>query len=899
MASNPSTMRLSVFFLLIPAAFGLSSRAGEIEAQRVPLVASTVIRIARSSDGLTFQESDDVFLIHAASPDLEIVRKDRMVAVFDFAGVEEGQPPRSCVSQSNDGGRTWSPLSPIRMKRVRSDWPGPQHADLVRVGRSQWRLYFMMQRRGQGDERSVSRRKRSYIQSALTRNGLDYVFDRRMRHPTDSPGGAHPMAVWFGRRVHLYYEGGEREASASDKAQTSVQHLISRRGDRFAILRPVDSSGARFVGSLVRLPRGIRAYVSTPAGIVSYVSADGREWAREPGVRLPRGWDPAVTRLPDGSYLMLYCDVLDQEARSATVLVAESGADREEWTNFLAEEPEPPDEDDALEQRDEVIADASADDREDLDLADLADAEPETWDEEAEYQIAVNDEVADSNDAIDGEALVDEYAEEMRADPDALATDDQRDEPVGEDFDAPPSEGYDWMDTWDPDTADGFAPLPDFETKVDYNEWLREFGSNQPEVNAYDAYVVLTDDDKGAPEWPELNDMFHGDYEGPPIPWSPDDHPEWEATNQAMQDLVDKYREATEIEEYALPIEYSDAVLDEFPDRQPLLIGLRLPHLSRHRELLRATLADAWRVGEDGKVSSKKMIDAWRTTLRGASHMTQGSTLIEDLVGLAERAQVQENARWALRHGVFKGGELEGALDTLREYDRGVTGMSTALRGEHAFAMDITQYLFAPKKRGDAPQPRLDRIEAIIDTSWFDDGSKADDAIANIAAMGPQEIRNTVDAFTTHYRELEAQMSIGYPDVRASDVAAIEARHVHTSPVTEMFLPALSRYYHLQARGEASRRATQLAYATHIFKEHNGRWPSSLSELPAEFGETMRTDPFSGDYFGYRVTEDGPTIYSASENGVDDGGVHSPRWADKIDNEAGSDDHVFWPPQPK
>lgn len=41
MASNPSTMRLSVFFLLIPAAFGLSSRAGEIEAQRVPLVAST------------------------------------------------------------------------------------------------------------------------------------------------------------------------------------------------------------------------------------------------------------------------------------------------------------------------------------------------------------------------------------------------------------------------------------------------------------------------------------------------------------------------------------------------------------------------------------------------------------------------------------------------------------------------------------------------------------------------------------------------------------------------------------------------------------------------------------------------------------------------------------------
>ena len=61
----------------------------------------------------------------------------------------------------------------------------------------------------------------------------------------------------------------------------------------------------------------------------------------------------------------------------------------------------------------------------------------------------------------------------------------------------------------------------------------------------------------------------------------------------------------------------------------------------------------------------------------------------------------------------------------------------------------------------------------------------------------------------------------------------------------------------------------------------------------------MRIDPLTGDYFGYRVTDDGPTIYTASENDVVDDGIHSPRWDDEIENAAGSDDHVFWPPQPR
>ncbi len=99
--------------------------------------------------------------------------------------------------------------------------------------------------------------------------------------------------------------------------------------------------------------------------------------------------------------------------------------------------------------------------------------------------------------------------------------------------------------------------------------------------------------------------------------------------------------------------------------------------------------------------------------------------------------------------------------------------------------------------------------------------------------------------------------------------------------------------------GRASRRATQLAYATELYKARHGRYPSSLEELPNDRGETMKLDPFTGDYFGYRLTDDGPRIYSRSEDGIDNGGSHSPKWDRDGGNEEGSDDHVFWPPQPR
>src|SRR5262249_39820727 len=144
----------------------------------------------------------------------------------------------------------------------------------------------------------------------------------------------------------------------------------------------------------------------------------------------------------------------------------------------------------------------------------------------------------------------------------------------------------------------------------------------------------------------------------------------------------------------------------------------------------------------------------------------------------------------------------------------------------------------------------------------------------------PADVKKTLNAFETYYGEAKQAMATGYPQVRMDDMNKMAERHIEVSPMTKALLPAFGRIQKTRARSEASRRATQLSYAVHIFKEQNGRWPQSLNELPDRFSQTMRTDPFTGGQFGYRVDQKGPVIYSLSENGKDDGGVHSKTWDD-------------------
>jgi len=464
------------------------------------------------------------------------------------------------------------------------------------------------------------------------------------------------------------------------------------------------------------------------------------------------------------------------------------------------------------------------------------------------------------------------------------------------------------LDGYDPAATDGFAPKPTFDHKVNYTLWYQQYALGHPEDNAaelYAAFMPQPGDGPGdKPVWPEFHDMYHDpDFEGPPVPWDPKDHPEWEATSEAAADLFEKYRAAAQHRGYAIKFvtEYNpdasstDADNTLNADEKDLLIGILLPNLSSHRTLAKAMLADAWRA-PNGKVSAERMHTTIDTALRAANHMYQGSTLIEDLVGIAIARLANINARWALKRGVFSPDEMKDMLDSLQARDNPPRALSDILGGEHAFAMDFAQHLFTPPTANGEPHFNHRRTERAM--AWWNEPDKVPALVERISHMTPDDVYTSLAVLDNYYRELGEMMQIGYPTVHAEDIDALQHRATHASALTESILPGLSRYYELTVRSVADRRATQVAFATEVFNAEHGRYPTSLDELPVGDDGTMTIDPFTGEPFGYKLTESGPRIYSLSENGIDDGGSHSPRWGDRGGNEAGSDDYVFWPPQP-
>ena len=843
-----------------------------------PMPSATELRLAWSRDGRRFEDSGVVFVQRADAPALLALPNGRLVAMFDYAGNQHGAPETTLsTSVSSDGGRSWSPVKPIRFKGKQSAALHARHGALVLTPQHYLRLFFVGVATARRSSETPHHQGAGSLYSAVSANGLDFRREASTRIRLTEFDEAYPNPVRLGDRLHLYISG-TRINEAGGAVERMLSHYIETKGRRFAPLKRVAFGKTGIVGSVMKLPKGARAYVSTSRGVESYISVGRGSWKKEPGLCLSDGWDPAVARLRDGSYMMLYCRELLSPALASSQLVkaSDSGgelSDADTWS-------------------DDVFA---------LDITD--DIDTEVWAELFDESVSETD-VETTNGTIEGEGNATDVVfatGEVKSQREGKVDNDPRepgtdlaDGATVEEVSTPMS----WLENYDPIATNGFAPPPDFEHPIDYIEWYKRFAVRQTQDNAYDAYSAFMPGYDGltpdGTEWPKLTNMFKDDaHDGPAAPWNPADHPAWESSNETFKPLIEKFHEAALHKDYASPPDLlGDATFDTM-DGAKLLIGIMLPALSPHRDMVRATLADAWRT-ENGKVSSQRMLKAFETTLRSAAHLGQGATLIEELVSTAERALVQDSARWALKHDLFSEEELETALETFRKFDRNDREPRDSIRGEHGFSMDVTQYLFSPPDQDGRPKINMEHANNIID--WTD---ATDMSAEDFAGMTAEDADTTIQAFNQHYRELGDLMNIGYPEVRSSDIDALVDRNVNATPLIRAFLPALGRYYTLKTRLQASTRATQLAYATHLFKARNGRWPESLNELPAEHGEEMRTDPFSGEYFIYQLTDEGPRIYSVSEDGIDNGGVHSRRWEDSADDNGGSDDHVFWPPQAK
>lgn len=763
----------------------------------------SVLRIAQSRDGLAFADTGKAFLQNASSPSLVRLPSGQIIATFDYAPDPSARTTGMAVSRSADDGRTWSRPRPIRF--VGSGLPAGRcgHPTLVLMPSGLLRMYFV----ALGTDRDAKResgpedREACEILSAVSRNGLEYKPDRDVQIPLEGGWELHPTAVRIERRIDLYVDALDAPEAGPKNRYGLALRVTSQDGRHFRPAVPLRTSGLDFVGSVVAAGSRLRAYLSGDDGIRSMASNDGVVWKPEDGIRLAKGFAPAVVRLKDETYLMMYGVALDKTSGSAPQLAMESAA-------------------------------ASGD---------AATVAPE-W----ESFSPVGDE-SETGGSLGG-----------NTGGQAIAT---------------------------PGGPDGFAPTPDLQNRVDYTSWVQQNVLAPADQNAAGSYGTLAEDLRQQPPG-FLNDMFNSEKaSGPPGPWSPADHPEWEASYQASQGLVAQFRAGSQdTRPYGTPPLWSQDV----PPEDRLLCHWQLPSVNSYRGMARAVLSQAWRT-ENGVVPAGQMRDAMQTCLGNVSHLQQGATLVERLVASSERSLVEENARWALQRNVFSSPEeLESTLNVLRERDVPDADPAGWMRTEHALALDAIQYLFVPDNPGQEPKLRPDRLEKLA-------AMTGTQGLEHFQKLTPDDAKAAIESINGFFQQAAEAWKGGYLAVKAAQPDALVRKLYEQNILTAMTLPSLSRASAVIARSEASRRATQLSYAVQLFKARNARWPASLDELPPEQAQAARTDPFTGGDFAYRVTETGPTIYTAGENGRDDGGVHSKTWGS--DKSGESDDYVFWPPQ--
>jgi hypothetical protein len=110
------------------------------------------------------------------------------------------------------------------------------------------------------------------------------------------------------------------------------------------------------------------------------------------------------------------------------------------------------------------------------------------------------------------------------------------------------------------------------------------------------------------------------------------------------------------------------------------------------------------------------------------------------------------------------------------------------------------------------------------------------------------------------WHELNKQFKSGVPPETPSGHGVL----------ADLLMPAIRASFQANARGIALLRSLRIYNALRQFSEKNGREATGLAELnlPAE----VTIDPYSGKPLKLKHTDDGWTVYTVMENGVDDGG---------------------------
>jgi hypothetical protein len=324
------------------------------------------------------------------------------------------------------------------------------------------------------------------------------------------------------------------------------------------------------------------------------------------------------------------------------------------------------------------------------------------------------------------------------------------------------------------------------------------------------------------------------------------------------------------------------------PSANPVLLDLALWDISQFRKIEETLKLDSFRAAEIG--DSVRIVRNTEAMLRISVHAAEDNTLIRQVYRLGFDTLTCQTTRLLLNRysHIFSEDDLVQLQDAFMHIgqpeqlpEEGLTQITIDYEMNRLVIADLLQRTFSDDGHGDGhltlPGARLIADGLNLTTPV---GSSTSSLALIASVLKPSSRKAITDRFDEIADFYQMQSTVlpwlrgaqtGDGPVRAPLSNSKNADRARPFFV-DILQPALEQAILSTDRINASHDATIAVIALYHYRLAHGVFPQSLAELVPEFLPRLPLDPMDGRPLRYRMTSDGPLLYSISADGVDDGG---------------------------
>lgn len=255
---------------------------------------SSPLLLRTSSNGTTFGTSQ-TFQDSAGVPNIIMLSDGRIISAFQwFPSPMHGDNWDSiAVKFSYDTAASWTSPFHCNFSGMPMNFKRPFDPALADAGGGQIRMYF-----SSGPAFSMQLDSTVDTYSAISSDGINYTFEGLARYDDLHLAVIDPTVTFFnGNWQYLAPRGAPQDGSF---------HASSSDGLTFTTLTTIPSDNAhQWTGNLMNDGSTMRFYGAGNNPIWWSSSSDGNTWSSYTNTNV-QGGDPAVLKLPNGTYLMIY-----------------------------------------------------------------------------------------------------------------------------------------------------------------------------------------------------------------------------------------------------------------------------------------------------------------------------------------------------------------------------------------------------------------------------------------------------------------------------------------------------------------------------------------------------------------------------------------------------------------